>query len=212
MTDDFLSFVTVVFLLRGLGMTILIALMTIILSFIIGSILGILKFSGKGIGAKISAIYIDVARNLPLLLMIIMFRFTLPLPTIASSVVALTFLNCALVGEIIRSGMLAIPKGQWEAAYSQGFSYVSTLVYVVIPQAVRKIRKPLMGQFITIIKDTSLCAVVAVHELMYSGQIIMGRYIKSIYIIGLYAVIAMIYFGINSMLLFVSKNMIKDIN
>ena len=211
MTDEFLSWTTALFLLRGFGINLFIALLTIFFSFIIGSLLGVLKFNGKGIGSKVSAIYIDVARNLPLILMIIMFRFTLPLPTIASSVVALTFLNCALIGEIIRGGMSAIPKGQWEAAYSQGFSYTGTLVFVVIPQAVKKIRKPLMGQFITIIKDTSLCAVVAVHELMYSGQIIMGRYIKSVYIIGLYAVIAMIYFGINSLLLYISKWAIRDI-
>lgn len=211
MTDEFLSVTTGLFLLRGLGVTLLIAVLTIIFSFIIGAVLGVAKFGGKGIGAKISSIYIDIARNLPLILMIIMFRFTLPLPTIASSVVALTFLNCALVGEIIRGGMAAIPKGQWEAAYSQGFSYLGTLVHVVIPQTVKRIRKPLMGQFITIIKDTSLCAVVAVHELMYSGQIVMGRYIKSIYIIGLYAVIALIYFGINSLLLYISKIAIRDI-
>jgi len=211
MTDEFLSFATVIFLIRGLGITLLIAVLTIIFSFIIGAILGVSKFGGKGIGAKISSIYIDIARNLPLILMIIMFRFTLPLPTIASSVCALTFLNCALIGEIIRGGMAAIPKGQWEASYSQGFSYAGTLIHVVIPQTVKRIRKPLMGQFITIIKDTSLCAVVAVHELMYSGQIIMGRYIKSVYIIGLYAVIAMIYFSINTLLLYISKRAIKDI-
>ncbi|MCI5830078.1 MAG: hypothetical protein SPJ89_07035 [Treponema sp.] len=68
-----------------------------------------------------------------------------------------------------------------------------------------------MGQFITIIKDTSLCAIVAVHELMYSGQIIMGQYVKSSYIIGLYAVIAMIYFCINSLILLISKKAVKEI-
>lgn len=84
---------------------------TIVLSFILGAILEIAKFNGKGLAAKISAIYIDVARNLPLMLVIIGFRFMLPLPTIASGVAALTFLNCALIAEIIRGGMNAIPKG-----------------------------------------------------------------------------------------------------
>ncbi len=208
---EFLSFTTGLFLLRGLGTTILIAVCTIILSFLIGAVLGVSKFSGKGPAAKISSIYIDIARNLPLILMIIAFRFTLPLPTIASAIAALTFLNCALVAEIIRGGMASIPKGQWEAAYSQGFSYSGTLIHVVIPQAVKRIRKPLMGQFVTILKDTSLCAVVAVHELMYSGQIIMGKYVKSSYIIALYAVIAVIYFCINSLLLYVSKKVVKEI-
>lgn len=208
---DFFSITTALFLLKGLGVTMLIAVFTIILSFIVGSILGVAKFLQKGIASKIAAIYIDVARNLPLILMIIGFRFTLPLPSLASAVVALSFLNCALIAEILRGGMISIPKGQWEAAYSQGFSFTQTLIHVVIPQTVRKIRKPLMGQFITIIKDTSLCAVIAVHELMYSGQIVMGKFVKSSYIIALYAVIAFVYFGVNSLLIYISKRAIKDI-
>ncbi len=211
MSEQFMSVVTAIFLLRGLGVTLLIAILTIIASFIIGIFLGVSKFTGKGILAKLSSIYIDIARNLPLILMIIAFRFTLPLPTIASSVVALTFLNCALVAEILRGGLAAIHKGQWEASYSQGFSYTQTLIHIVLPQTLKHIRKPLMGQFVTIIKDTSLCAVVAVHELMYSGQIVMGRYVHSSYIIGLYAVIAVIYFSINTLLLYISKRAIKDI-
>lgn len=211
MSDEFLSLTTVLFLLRGLGVTLLIAVLTIIASFVIGTLLGVAKFTGKGIFAKISSIYIDIARNLPVILMIIAFRFTLPLPTIASSVAALTFLNCALIAEILRGGMQAVSKGQWEAAYSQGFSFAGTLIHVVLPQTVKRIRKPLIGQFVTIIKDTSLCAVVAVHELMYSGQIIMGKYIKSSYIIGLYALIALVYFGINTLLLGISRRTIREI-
>lgn len=209
--SEFFSVTTALFLLRGLGITLLIALFTIILSFIVGSVLGVAKFLQKGIMAKIAAIYIDIARNLPLLLMIIGFRFTLPFPPVASAVAALSFLNIALIAEILRGGMISIPKGQWEAAYSQGFSFTGTLIHVVIPQTVKKIRKPLMGQFITIIKDTSLCAVIAVHELMYSGQIVMGKFVKSSYIISLYAIIALVYFGVNSLLLYISKRAIKDI-
>ena len=209
--NEFFSLTTALFLLKGLGVTMLIAVFTIIVSFLVGSVLGVAKFLQKGIAARIAAVYIDIARNLPLMLVIIGFRFMLPLPPLASAVAALSFLNCALIAEILRGGMISIPKGQWEAAYSQGFSFAGTLVHVVIPQTVRKIRKPLMGQFITIIKDTSLCAVIAVHELMYSGQIVMGKFVKSSYIIALYAVIAFIYFGVNSFLLFVSKRAIQEI-
>ena len=211
MSDEFLSLTTVLFLLRGFGITLLIAVFTIISSFAIGTILGVAKFTGKGIFSKISSVYIDIARNLPVILMIIAFRFTLPLPTIASSVAALTFLNCALIAEILRGGMQAVPKGQLEASYSQGFSFTGTMIHIVLPQTIKRIRKPLVGQFVTIIKDTSLCAVVAVHELMYSGQIIMGKYIKSSYIIGLYAVIAIVYFSINTLLLYISKRAIREI-
>lgn len=210
MNNDFLSITTGLFLLKGLGFTLLIAFLTIGLSFIVGAILGVSKFQEKGIAAKISSVYIDTARNLPLILMIIAFRFTLPLPTIASSVLALTFVNCAVIAEIIRGGMQSIPKGQWEAAYSQGFSYAGCLIHIIIPQSVKRIRKPLMGQFISILKDTSLCAVVAVHELMYSGQIIMGKFVKSVYIIALYAIIALVYFVINTILLYLSQKLVKE--
>lgn len=211
MSNEFLSLTTALFLLRGLGVTLLIAVLTIIASFVIGTFLGVSKYTGKGILARLSSIYIDIARNLPVLLMIIAFRFTLPLPTIASSVAALTFLNCALIAEILRGGMQSVAKGQWEAAYSQGFSFAGALIHVVLPQTIKRIRKPLVGQFVTILKDTSLCAVVAVHELMYSGQIVMGRYIKSSYIIGLYALIALVYFGINSLILGISKRAVREI-
>lgn len=211
MSNEFLSLTTALFLLRGLGVTLLIAVLTIIASFVIGTFLGVSKYTGKGILARLSSIYIDIARNLPVLLMIIAFRFTLPLPTIASSVAALTFLNCALIAEILRGGMQSVAKGQWEAAYSQGFSFAGALIHVVLPQTIKRIRKPLVGQFVTILKDTSLCAVVAVHELMYSGQIVMGRYIKSSYIIGLYALIALVYFGINSLILCISKRAVREI-
>lgn len=211
MSNEFLSLTTALFLLRGLGVTLLIAVLTIIASFVIGTFLGVSKYMGKGILARLSSIYIDIARNLPVLLMIIAFRFTLPLPTIASSVAALTFLNCALIAEILRGGMQSVAKGQWEAAYSQGFSFAGALIHVVLPQTIKRIRKPLVGQFVTILKDTSLCAVVAVHELMYSGQIVMGRYIKSSYIIGLYALIALVYFGINSLILGISKRAVREI-
>ena len=75
MSDKFLDLTTFLFLLNGLGITLLIAVFTIIASFVLGCVLGISKFTDKGILSKVSAVYIDVARNLPLILVIIFFRF-----------------------------------------------------------------------------------------------------------------------------------------
>ncbi|MDR3243186.1 MAG: amino acid ABC transporter permease [Elusimicrobiota bacterium] len=191
----------IIFLLRGLEITLIIAFSTIALSFIFGSILGIARFSGKGIFAKLASVYIDTVRNIPLLLFIIGFRFTLPLPPVASAIASMTVFTSAMVAEIVRGGLLSVSRGQWEAAYSQGFSFIGAMVHIVLPQAVKKILKPLMSQFVTAIKDTSFCAIIAVHELMYSGMIVMGKFTYSRQIIVLYALIALIYFIINTTLL-----------
>lgn len=207
--SSFLTLDSGLFLLRGLGITLIIALCTIALSFVFGSVLGIARYRERGIFAKAASVYIDTVRNIPLLLFIIGFRFTLPLSPLVSAIAAMTVFTSALVAEIVRGGLNSIPKGQWEAASSQGFSFAGSMIHIILPQTVRKIRKPLMGQFVTAIKDTSLCSVIAVKELMYSGTIIMGQYVKSVQVIGLYVVIALVYFIINMLLLGASKKVIR---
>ncbi|MDR3049571.1 MAG: amino acid ABC transporter permease [Elusimicrobiota bacterium] len=199
------TYENIIFLFRGLQITLTIAFSTIALSFVFGSILGIARFSGKGILAKLAAIYIDTVRNIPLLLFIIGFRFTLPLPPVASAIASMTVFTSAMVAEIVRGGLHSVAHGQWEAAYSQGFSYIGTMLHIILPQAVKKILKPLMSQFVTAIKDTSFCAIIAVHELMYSGMIIMGKFVTSTQAIVLYALIALIYFTLNTALLKLSN-------
>jgi putative glutamine transport system permease protein len=207
--SSFLTAETVLFLLRGLGTTLLIALCTIVLSFLFGSVLAIARFSEKGMISRIASVYVDTVRNIPLLLFIIGFRFSLPLPPVLSAITAMTVFTSSMVAEIVRGGLNAVPVGQWEASYSQGFSFAGTLVHVILPQAVKKIHKPLMGQFVTAIKDTSFCSVIAVKELMYSGTIIMGKYVKSTQVIALYAVIAVVYFCVNMTLLGLSRHTLK---
>ena len=196
---------TLIFLARGLGTTILIAFSTIVLSFVFGSVLGILRFSSKGLPGKLATLYVDVIRNIPLLLFIIGFRFTLPLPPLASAVAAMTVFTTAMVAEIIRGGLAAIPAGQWEAAYSQGFSFIGTMLYVILPQALKKMIRPLMGQFVTTIKDTSFCQIIAVKELMYSGMIVMGKFVSSVQIIMMYIGIAIVYYIVNILVLKISE-------
>ncbi|MCI1209255.1 MAG: amino acid ABC transporter permease [Treponema sp.] len=188
---------TLLFLGRGLLNTLIISFTSIILSFFFGSILGIARFYGKGPLAKFAILYVDIIRNIPLLLFIIGFRFTLPLPPLLSAITAMTVFTTAMVAEIIRGGLSAVPQGQWEAAYSQGFSFAGTMIHVVMPQTLKKIIRPLMGQFVTAIKDTSFCQIIAVKELMYSGMIIMGKFVHSYQIIVLYTLIACIYYIVN---------------
>ncbi len=194
-----------VFLARGLWITLVIALISIGLSFVFGSILGIARFCGHGIWKKLASLYVDIIRNIPLLLFIIGFRFTLPLKPVASAITAMTVFTSAMVAEIVRGGLNSVPSGQWEAALSQGFSFAGTMIHVVLPQAVKKILKPLMGQFVTTIKDTSLCQVIAVKELMYSSMIVMGKFVTGTQVIIMYGLVAVIYFIVNTILLGLSK-------
>jgi len=194
-----------IFMARGLGVTLVIALFTIFLSFIFGSMLGIARFINKGWFSRFAGIYVDCIRNIPLLLFIIGFRFTLPLPPMVSAITAMTVFTASMVAEIVRGGLYSIPKGQWEAAYSQGFSFVKTMAYIVLPQAVKKILKPLMGQFVSVLKDTSLCQVIAVKELMYSGMIVMGKFVTGTQVIIMYGFIALVYYVVNTVLLKASE-------
>lgn len=196
-----------IFLLRGLGVTLIISIFTILLSFIFGSILGIAKYIHRGWFSRLAIIYIDCVRNIPLLLFIIGFRFTMPLPPVASAIFAMTVFTTAMIAEIVLGGLHSVPHGQWEAAYSQGFSFIKTMIYIVLPQAVKKILKPLTGQFVTVIKDTSFCQVIAVKELMYSGMIVMGKFVTGFQVIVMYAFIALIYYVINTIFLSLSKRL-----
>ncbi|WP_320130452.1 amino acid ABC transporter permease [uncultured Sphaerochaeta sp.] len=217
MKDFFTPFSTMevlVFLVKGLGMTLLIAIVSILLSFVFGSLLGIARFSSKGLLGKLAAIYIDSVRNIPLLLFILSFRLMFPsyilgmkIPNkpLVSSIIAMTVFTSAMVAEILRGGLNSIPKGQWEAATSQGFGFWHTMIHIILPQAIKKILVPLMGQFVTCLKDTSFCQVVGISELMMNATIIMGKFKYSSQVIVLYIIVALMYYFVNVSVLAVSR-------
>jgi polar amino acid transport system permease protein len=118
---------------------------------------------------------VDVLRALPPLVIIIVFYFALPTIGIRMSAWVATWLALALVlaafaEEIFWAGILAVPKGQWEAARSTGLTFLQTLTDVVLPQAVRLTIPPLTNRTIAITKGTALGAVVAVGEILYQAQ------------------------------------------
>lgn len=142
------------FLGQGLLTTIYIAIASILLSLLLGTALGVLRFK-KGLAGKLSAIYIEMIRNTPLLLFILAFRFMTPLPPLQAGIAAMTVFTTAMLAEIVRGGLKSIPSGQWEAAGAQGFSSLQILRYIILPQALHNVIPPLISQCITVIKDTS---------------------------------------------------------
>ncbi|MFI8708557.1 amino acid ABC transporter permease [Bacillus sp. NPDC077411] len=190
----------IIFLLKGLLVTLEIALIAIFLSFIIGSVIGTLRYTKIPVVSTILACIVEIIRNLPLLLIIFFTYFALPeaglkLEITTAAIVALTIFEAAMISEIVRSGLFSIEKGQIEAARASGLTYVQTLQHIILPQALRRMVPPLVSQFISLLKDTSLAVVISLPELMHNAQIINGQNVN--YMIPIFLLVACMYFIVN---------------
>ncbi len=182
---------------RGLILTIEIAASAIVLSFVFGTILGAMRYSRAPVISHIASAYIEVIRNLPVLLLILVSYFVLGLPAMWAATIGLTIYTSAIIAEVIRGGLNSVPKGQWEAARSQGFTFLQCMRYIVLPPAVVKMIPPIVSQFITVIKDSSFAMAIGAYELMFKGTILAATYWKPAQIITIYVVISLVYFIIN---------------
>ena len=167
-------------MLQGLWITLKVSIFAIIFGIIIGIIGGLARISDNP-AAKWSAItYVELIRGSPLLVQIFIWYFVLgtminqlllsyglrEIPSLWYGVASLACFTGAYVTEIVRAGIQSIHRGQTEAARSLGMSYAQCMRYVILPQAMRRILPPLAGQFISLIKDSSLLGIIAVRELL----------------------------------------------
>jgi polar amino acid transport system permease protein len=166
-------------MIQGVWITLKVSLFSIIFGIIIGTIGGLARISDNP-ALKWSAItYVELIRGSPLLVQIFIWYFVLgtmvnrllasykvpEIPSIWYGVAALACFTGAYVTEIVRAGIQSIHRGQIEAARSLGMSYAQSMRYIILPQAMRRILPPLAGQFISLIKDSSLLGIIAVREL-----------------------------------------------
>lgn len=185
------------FLLQGMKLTLTIALISIVLSMFFGTILAILRNFSKGLLGRSAAIYIEIFRNTPLLLWILAIRFLVPIRPMYSGILSFTLFTSAVMAEIFRGGMNSVSKGQYEAAYAQGFSKFQTLRYIILPQSFRRCVPTFLSQAVTVIKDTSFLWAVGIEEFTGKGMILMGSFATSSQIFLLFGALAGMYFIIN---------------
>lgn len=187
------------FMMKGLLLTVIIAFCTIMLSLFFGTIMAMIRHfcTGKlSVLSWIAGAYIEFFRCTPNILWILWIRFTMQGDPTLKAIFACTLFTTAVVAEIVRGGLNGIPKGQFESAASQGFSFWQTMFYIVLPQTYKSIIPAMLSQVITIIKDTSFLKVVDIAEFMRNSSIVMGQLRSPAQIIILYGFIALTYFVI----------------
>ncbi|MEO0533907.1 MAG: amino acid ABC transporter permease [Cyanobacteria bacterium P01_A01_bin.123] len=194
-------------LLSGALITLQLTALSVLLGSVGGVLLGIARLSSiKPLSLAVRA-YIDFFRGTPLLVQIFMIYFGLPavikelgaefsFERIVAAVLALSLNSAAYIAEIVRGGIQSIELGQREAAESLGLDGVQSMRYVVFPQALRRMIPPLGNEFITLLKDTSLVAVIGYEELFREGQLIVARNYRSFEI---YTAVALVYLVLNSL-------------
>lgn len=186
------------FILKGLWLTLQISFISIVLSTIFGTILAVMRNGKNKLLKLIASIYIEFVRNVPNLLWIFTIFLVFQIKSTPAGIISFTVFTSVALAEIIRGGLNAIDPGQTEAGLSQGFTQFQILRYIILPQAIRKMLPAIISQFVTVIKDTSLLySVIALQELFGSAQILMGRYFEAEQVFTLYLLVAAIYFLIN---------------
>lgn len=199
------------FLLNGLGLTLYISLIAIVLSTIFGTVLAIWRARSSTLLKWLAVIYIEVVRNVPNILWIFVIFLIFRLKSVEAGIVSFTVFTTAAMAEIIRGGLNSVNTGEVEAAESQGLKSYQIMWHIILPQAFRNMLPSIISQFVTVIKDTSfLYSVLALQELLGKANILMGRYSTTNQVFMLYGLLALIYFVVNFSISSFSRHLEKS--
>lgn len=155
----------------GLFNTVKTAIIGVLLAMAIGIILGLMGAGEKKITKGISRVYVEVIQNTPLLLQVCFLYYALAfsghsLGIITTGIISLGIYHGAYMAEVIRAGIEAVPKGQSEAASSQGFGYIGKMYYIILPQSIKIILPPMVNQVVNLVKNTSCLYIIGGADLI----------------------------------------------
>jgi polar amino acid transport system permease protein len=193
MTSELL-YTSLSILLQGLLATLLLSVAAIAGGTIIGLLAAVLRSFGPAGTRYIATLYTELFRGTPVLITLLFIYFGVSyfgyaIDVFAAGVVGLSVYQGAYIAEVFRSGIEAVPKGQWEVAQILGLSKWQTFFSVILPQTGKIVLPPLVGQYLSLIKDTSIVSMIGMSELMHGGQAIVDRVGKPVEIYGLVAVL-----------------------
>jgi His/Glu/Gln/Arg/opine family amino acid ABC transporter permease subunit len=193
--DFWLIVESIPFLVKGAVYTVQVSVLAIVFGLVLGWMLGLVAVSGVRWLRAIAWGYVQFIRGTPLLVQIFLIYFGLPalglnIPAYWSGVIALGLNSAGFQAEIVRAGIESIDRGQTEAARSIGMSGFQTLLFILVPQTIRRVIPPLTNELITLTKSSSLLSAIAVLELTHAGQAIIARTFAPFEI---YAAVAVFY-------------------
>lgn len=198
------------FLMKGLMVTLKVAFLSIMLSMLFGVVLGIVRFMKTPVISFLAGLFIDVTRSIPLILYIIFVHFSISpylyehanflnyigidCLEMYSAIIAIVAFTSAYIAEIIRSGLESVEKEQILAAKSLGLNRGQLMEYIILPQALSRMKPALCAQLITLVKDTSLASAIGLIELTRSAEIV---YETSLHEFQILFFVALVYVIIN---------------
>ena len=184
----------VAFVSDGVWITLSVTVVSFVLVLIVGLLGGLGRLAHNRLIYGAATLYVEIVRGIPLMVQLLFWYYAFPsvvqgigrtsnLPALINykadavvmAILGLTFCYGAYMSEVYRAGIQSIPRGQAEAARSQGMTYLQTMRYVILPQAIRVILPPVGNEFITLLKDSSLVSVVAVADMTRRGREFMAK-------------------------------------
>ena len=180
---DFIKDDRYMYLLRGLGNTLLIAVLAVLLGIVVGFLVAIIrathdKHGGLNILNFICKVYLTIWRGTPTMVQLLIMYYIILVSLnskIAVAVIAFGLNSAAYVAEIVRSGIMAVDEGQFEAGRSLGLNYGQTMRLIILPQAFKNVLPALANEFITLLKETSISGYIAIPDLTKGGDLIRSQ-------------------------------------
>jgi polar amino acid transport system permease protein len=200
--------------LRGLAMTIALSLLSLILGTLIGFFLGVLRTKGNRFIIRVIGAWVDLIRGTPFLVQIFLIFFILPelgieLDAFTAGIIALTNLAACFICEIVAAGIRSVPTGQVEAALASGLSHWHRMRQVVLPQAMRVALPPLVGQYVLLIKDSSVVSAIGLTDLTRVGWLVVQRVPNGLLV---FAIVGAGYFVVCYPLILLARRLEKNMN